>query len=496
MLKEIKSLFGQSLPLPEHRDPYYGGAWHKPKSGGTVDVYSPGNGELLARVADCTAADAEAAIAAAKEAFPAWRATPPLQRAAALKRIAQIVRDNAEELALIDAADCGNPVGEMVGDAAVGAALLEYFAGLVTEMKGHSVPMGPDAVNFSVREPLGVVGRIFPFNHPFMFCAGKMAAPLAAGNTIVMKPPEQAPLSTLRLAELIEGVLPPGVFNVVPGGKEVGSVLASHPDVAKVSVIGSVPTGKAVMRAASDTLKEVLLELGGKNALIAFADADPQAVANAIIDGMNFTWCGQSCGSTSRAFIHKAIYEDVLDRMKTRAAAYRPGPPTDPKTSMGAIVSKVQYDRIMGFIETTKKEGGRLICGGKRPDDPALANGLFIEPTVFADMRPDMTIATQEVFGPVLAVFDWEDQQAMIEAVNAVDYGLTCSIWTNDLATAHRTAGAVQAGYVWVNEVSRHFLGAPFGGYKQSGIGREECLEELLAFTQEKNIHIRLAPRG
>lgn len=495
MLKEKEGRAEAPLPLPEHREPYYGGAWHKPKSGRTVEDYSPGDGTLLTEIADCTAADAEAAIAAAKKAFPAWAATPPLERAAHLRRIAQIVRDNAEELALIDAADCGNPFGEMIRDATVGAAQLEFFAGLVTEAKGDTIPMGPEAVNLTVREPLGVVGRIFPFNHPFMFCAGKMAAPLAAGNTVVMKPPEQSPLSTLRLAELVDGVLPPGVFNVVPGGKEVGAVLASHPDVAKISVIGSVPTGKAVMRAASDTLKEVLLELGGKNALIAFADADPRQVAGAVVDGMNFTWCGQSCGSTSRAFVHKAIYPEVLELMQERVKAYRPGPPTERETTMGAIVSKVQYDRIMEFIETTKKEGARLVCGGKRPDDPALAGGLFIEPTVFADMRPDMTIATQEVFGPVLAVFEWEDEKAMIEAVNAVDYGLTSSIWTNDLATAHRTAAAVQAGYVWVNEVSRHFIGAPFGGYKQSGLGREESVAELLAFTQEKNIHIRLSPR-
>ncbi|HSM19052.1 MAG TPA: aldehyde dehydrogenase family protein [Hyphomicrobiales bacterium] len=496
MLDQKQRRQAEGLPLPEHRDVYYGGSWHKPKSGGYVEVHSPGSGELLGEIADTGAADAEAAIAAAKQAFPAWRAKLPLERAAALRRIAQIVRDNAEELALIDAADCGNPFGEMIRDATVGATQLDYFAGLALEAKGSTIPMGPDAVNYTVREPLGVVARIYPFNHPFMFCAAKMAAPLAAGNTVVMKPPEQAPLSTLRLAELIDGVLPPGVFNVVPGGKEVGAVLASHIDVAKVSVIGSVPTGKAVMEAAAGNLKQVLLELGGKNALIAYPDADPEQVAAAVIDGMNFTWCGQSCGSTSRAFIHKAIYAEVLEHMKERVKAYRPGPPTERDTTMGAIVSKRQFDSIMGFIETTKREGAELLCGGGPPDDPALANGFFIEPTIFTGMRPDMTIAMQEVFGPVLAVFDWEDEEAMIEAVNAVEYGLTSSIWTNDLATAHRTAARVQAGYVWINEVSRHFIGAPFGGYKQSGIGREESVEELFSFTQEKNVHVRLAPRG
>src|SRR5216684_4128091 len=231
-------------------------------------------------------------------------------------------------------------------------------------MKGHSIPQGPDRLNFSVREPLGVVGRIVPFNHPFMFIAGKAAAPLAAGNTIVMKPPEQAPLSSLRLAELIDGLLPPGVFNLVPGGKEAGAALASHPGVAKIALIGSVPTGKAVMRAAADTLKRVLLELGGKNALIAYPDADPDAVAGGVGGGMNFTWCGQSCGSTSRAFIHEKIYDAVLAKVKTKIAHFKPGIATDRSTTMGAIISKTQYERILGFIESGKQEGARLLHGG------------------------------------------------------------------------------------------------------------------------------------
>jgi betaine-aldehyde dehydrogenase len=349
-------------------------------------------------------------------------------------------------------------------------------------------------VNFSVREPRGVVGRIIPFNHPFMFCAGKSGAPLATGNTVVMKPPEQAPLSSLRLAELIGDILPPGVFNVVPGGREAGSALASHRDVAMIALIGSVPTGRAVMKAASDTLKAVMLELGGKNALIAYPDADPDEVADGVIGGMNFTWCGQSCGSTSRAFIHEKIYEAVLAKVKAKIVHYKPGVATDPATTMGSIISKTQHERILGFIESAKQEGARLLAGGGRPSDPALAKGFFIEPTVFADVQPHMRIAREEIFGPVLAVFKWSDETKMLEQVNSVEYGLTASIWTNDLSTAHRTAGVVQSGFVWINEVSKHFLGAPFGGYKQSGIGREECFEEMIAYTQEKNIHIRLRP--
>jgi len=483
-----------ALRLPSHRDPYYAGKWQKATR--YAEVTNPGTGESLGKVTDGTVADAEAAIAAAKAAFKDWRRVPPLERAKMLREIANVLRKNGDELAMLDAADCGNPYAEMVRDAGAGAAQLDFYAGLVTEMKGASIPMGPDVVNFSVREPFGVVGRIIPFNHPFMFAAGKSGAPLAAGNTVVLKPPEQAPLSALRLAELIDGILPPGVWNVVPGGREVGQVLSSHPDVAYVALIGSVPTGRAVMRAASDTVKPVMLELGGKNALIAYPDADPDEVAGAVIAGMNFTWCGQSCGSTSRAFIHEKIYDAVIERAKASIKRYKPGVPTNPATTMGSIISQVQHDRIMKYIAAGKEDGARLVTGGKRPDDPALAKGLFIEPTIFADVNMSMRIGKEEIFGPVLSVFKWSDEDKMLAEVNQVEYGLTCSIWTNDLATAHRTAAAVEAGYVWINEVSKHFLGAPFGGYKQSGIGREECIEELLRFTREKNIHVNLKRRS
>jgi betaine-aldehyde dehydrogenase len=483
------------LTLPEHRDLYYGGAWHRPKRGRYADSINPGTGEVLAAVADGTAEDVEAAIAAARAGFETWRRVAPLERARLLRRVAAILREHAGELAMIDAADCGNPVKEMVGDAMVAAAQMEFFAGFVTEMKGASIPMGPDAVNFSVREPLGVVGRIIPFNHPFMFCAGKSAAPLAAGNTVIVKPPEQAPLSSLRLAELLDSVLPPGVFNVLPGGREVGQAIASHPGIAKVALIGSVPTGRAVMRAAAETVKPVMLELGGKNALIAYPDADPDEVAAAAIAGMNFTWCGQSCGSTSRAFIHRAIHAAVIECIKVRIGHFRPGIPTDPATTMGAIVSRAQYDRVLGYIESAKAEGAQLLHGGKRPDDARLAKGLYIEPTIFTGVTPRMRIAREEIFGPVLGILEWSSEADMLAEVNSVEYGLTCSIWTNDISTAHRTAMAVQAGFVWINEVGKHFLGAPFGGVKQSGIGREECFEEMLLFTSEKNIHIKLKPQ-
>lgn len=478
--------------LPKHFDLYYGGGWHGPQSGRYVEVTSPGTGEILGRVAEAGAGDVDSAVAAARRGFGEWQRVLPLERARILRRIAELLRQHARDFALLDAADCGNPVREMVNDALIAAAQMDFFAGLVTEAKGSSIPMGPEVVNFSVREPLGVVARIIPFNHPLMFCAGKAAAPLAAGNAVIVKPSEQAPLSALRFAELIEGLLPPGVFNLLPGGRDAGAALAAHRGVDKIALIGSVSAGRAVMRAAAETVKPVMLELGGKNALIAFPDADPDEVAAGMVAGMNFAWCGQSCGSTSRAFIHASIYDAVLLGVKQRCGNFKPGIPTDMDTSMGALASKVQFDRVLAYIEAGRAEGARLVCGGGRPSDPALANGFFIEPTVFADVTPAMRIATEEIFGPVLAVLPWSDEEAMLDNVNALDYGLTCSIWTRDLGTAHRTAMRVQAGFVWVNEVSRHFLGTPFGGYKQSGIGREECLEELLSYTQEKNIHINL----
>ncbi len=482
------------IRLPSHTDLYYGGQWRSALGGGRTETRNPGSGALLCDLAQAAPEDFDAAVDAAQEGFKIWREVPPRERSQRLRELAARLRRHGPELAMLDAADCGNPVSEMLGDSEAAAAQVDFFAGLVTEMKGASVPMGPDVVNFSVREPLGVVARILPFNHPMMFCAGKTAAILAAGNSVIVKPPEQAPLSALRIAELSEDLFPAGVFNVLPGSREAAAHLAAHPGVAMVALVGSVPAGRAVMRAAADTLKPVLLELGGKNALIAFPDADPDEVADAVIAGMNFAWCGQSCGSTSRAFLHEDIHDQVLERVKARITRFRPGLATDPKSTMGAIVSAEQRDRVLRYIESAKAEGAVLACGGGPPSDPALANGFFVEPTVFTDVTMQMTIAREEIFGPVLAVLKWREEARMLAEVNSLEYGLTCSIWTNDINTAHRTAGRVEAGFVWVNEVAKHFLGAPFGGYKQSGIGREESLEELMAFTQEKNIHIRIKP--
>ena len=479
--------------LPAHTDLWYGGAWHAPKAGRYVETIDPARDVPLARVAEADADDVAAAVAAAHAAFPSWRARKPGERAACMRAAAQVLRDHADELALIDALDTGNPVAEMASDARVAAAGLDYFAGLAGEVKGTTIPMGPGHLDYTVREPLGVVARIVAYNHPLLFAGGKIAAPLAAGNTVIVKAPEQAPLSALRMAELIGGVFPPGVLNVLAGGRACGEALSLHPLVRKITLIGSVPTGKAIMRAAADTLKPVLLELGGKNALVAYPDADVEAVADGVVRGMNFTWAGQSCGSTSRAFLHAAIHDRVLARaVELIAQRHRPGLPTDPATTMGPLVSRAQCDKVLSHIADAKAAGARLVAGGGQPADPALARGFYVEPTVFADVTPAMRIAREEVFGPVLAVLRWSDEDALWRDVNAVDYGLTASIWTRDLATAHRAAARVEAGYVWINHAGPHFLGAPFGGVKHSGIGREESIDELLEFTQLKNVNVRL----
>jgi betaine-aldehyde dehydrogenase len=477
--------------LPRHRDLYYDGKWQKPR-GGYQDTLNPATGRSLGPCAEANAEDVDAAVQAAHRAYRTWRAVKPLERAALMKQVAAKLRANAEELAMLDAANCGNPVREMMRDAGTAAAQWDYFAGLVTEMKGETIPMGNGVVNLSVREPFGVCARIVAYNHPIMFTAAKAAPAIAAGNTVIMKPPYQAPLSAYRFLEIVDGILPPGVLNILTCGIPGSQALVAHPLVPRVSLIGSVPTGRAIARAAAERLKHVTLELGGKNACIIFPDADLEKAAKGAVGGMNFSWCGQSCGSTSRLFIHESVYDRVLDGVMKHIRNHKPGIPTEMDTTMGAIISKAQMEKVLSYIEIGKQEGATLACGGKRPDDPKLAGGFFVEPTVFTNVTQKMRIANEEIFGPVLSVLKWKDEEALFEQVNAVEYGLTGSVWTTSLANAHRAAGRIESGFIWVNGAGPHFLGVSFGGYKQSGIGREESHEELLSFTQSKNINITL----
>lgn len=478
--------------LPAHRDLYYGGAWQVPL-GGYVNTLNPANQDDLGPVASANTADVDRAARAAHAAFLSWRDVKPMERAMAMRALASKVRAAAAEFALIDALDCGNPVREMTRDAIIAAAQIDYYAGLVHELKGDTLPMGPDALNYSVREPLGVVARLVAYNHPLMFLAGKLAPVIAAGNTVIMKPPVQAPLSALRLAELVHETLPPGVVSFLPGDRECGEALVAHPLVRKVALIGAVPTGIAILKGAAEKIMPVALELGGKNPLIIFPDADlPKAIAGAV-NGMNFWWAGQSCGSTTRCFVHRSVYQETLQGIVDLIPTlHRCGDPVDSATTMGCLISEAQFNKVMGHIESARQDGARLVAGGGRPADPALARGWFVEATVFADVTPSMRLFREEVFGPVLAVIPWDDEAQLINDINSLEYGLTASIWTRDLAVAHRTAARIEAGYVWVNHTSAHFLGADFGGYKKSGMGREEGLSEMLSYTQIKNVHIQL----
>jgi len=479
--------------LPTHRGLYYGGAWHDSVGGRQAPVVSPSTGGSLGNAADAGSEDVDRAVKAARAAFALWRDTPAQDRAKAIRAASAILRANAEELAYLEALDTGNPFQAMLFDVGISADYMDYFAGLVTEIKGATIPIGPGSLNYTLREPLGVVARIGAFNHPLLFVAGKCGAPLAAGNTLVVKAAEQTPITALRVAELWEGVFPPGVFNVLTGGRDAGAALVAHPKVAKVGFIGSVNAGRAVMSAAGATLKALTLELGGKNALIACADATPAEVADGVVRGMNFRYVtGQSCNSTSRVYLHSDIHDATLPEIVARVSQLKVGLPTERESEVGCLSSQTQFDKTMSYIRLGIEGGARLACGGKRPADPKLARGFFVEPTVFADVTDDMRIAREEIFGPVVSILRWTDENDLLECVNALDVGLTCSIWTHDLDRAHRLASKVEAGFVWINGAAQHWVGVPFGGYKQSGIGREESIEELLACTQIKNVNVTL----
>jgi betaine-aldehyde dehydrogenase len=481
--------------LPENRRLYYAGAWHDAVAGRTMAVSSPSTGDSLGSVQEGDATDVDRAVTAAHEAYLSWRELPAQERAAYVRKAAQLLRDNADELAWLDALDGGNPFQAMRYDVLLSADYMDYFAGLAPEMKGATIPIRPGVLNYTVREPLGVIARIGAFNHPLLFVAGKCGAPLAAGNTLIVKPADQTPLSALRIAELWHGVFPPGVFSIVTGGREAGIALTEHPRVAKIGFIGSIPAGRAVAKAASATLKALTMELGGKNALIACPDVDPATIAKGVVRGMNFRYVtGQSCNSTSRIFLHDDIYEATLPHIVAEVKQIKVGLPTEPETEMGCLSSQAQFDKTMNYIAIGQQQGARLLHGGKRPTDPALDRGFFVEPTVFADVTDDMRIAREEIFGPVVSILRWSDEADLVARVNALEFGLTGSIWTHDLDRAHRLAGKIQSGYIWINDAATHHVGVPFGGYKQSGYGREESIEELYACTQLKNINLTFKP--
>ncbi|SFO28560.1 2-formylbenzoate dehydrogenase [Pseudonocardia ammonioxydans] len=458
------------------------------RSGRTFTVQSPYTEQPIAEVPDAGEEDVEAAVAAASAAARDWRRTPVLERARYAEALADAIDERADDFALLDAIDAGSPITEMRADAARASAGLRVFAGLALELKGNTIPASEN-LHLTVREPFGVVARIVPFNHPFMFAAGKIAAALVAGNTVVLKPPELAPLSALLFGEVAKEVLPPGVLSIVVGdGPEAPRALVRHKAVRRIGFIGSVGTGTAIQRDAAGTgVKEVTLELGGKNALLAFPDADPLEVARSAVAGMNFTWAGQSCGSTSRLLVHESVADEVVNEVVRLLGELTITSPLDPVSEMGTVISRPHHERILKVIEDARAEGAELLTGGGRPAH--LDRGYFIEPTVLA-VEPSARVAQEEVFGPVLSVLRWKDEGEAVALANSLDYGLTAAVWTNDIRRAHRVADELEAGFVWVNGSSRHFPGVPYGGVKNSGIGREEGVDELLSYTTVKSINV------
>lgn len=468
------------------------GRRHVASDGATLDAVNPATGEIIARIPDATDDDVDDVVGAAAEAFPTWRAQDPQARAAALHALADGIDANADELALLDVADNGSPISEMRNDAGMASSQLRYFAGLILQLRGKTVPTGYGRLNYTLRQPYGVVARIIPFNHPLMFAAAKMAAPLAAGNTVIVKPSEHTSLSALRLAELATGIFPPGVVSVVTGsGRRAGDALVAHPAIRRLAFIGSADTGRAIIRRANEQIvKTVTLELGGKNPLVIFPDADLDKAVEAAVRGMNFTWQGQSCGSTSRLLVHRDIYRIFVDQLAEKVDALTSGPPDDPATQTGAIVNTVQLDKVNRYVQLGQDEGARLVVGGNQLTDGVFANGNFVRPAVFADVRPESRLAQEEIFGPVLATMPFDDYDDALRIANGVRYGLTASVFSRDLAIAHRFARDVEAGYVWINQVAQHVAGTAFGGVKDSGLGREEDFDELVSYTQDKNVHV------
>jgi acyl-CoA reductase-like NAD-dependent aldehyde dehydrogenase len=462
-------------------------------TGNWLESIDPATEQVIGRVPAAGPEDVAIAVDAAQDAQKDWAALSVIERAKILKRYAARLSEEGERLLAVEVRDTGNTIAKLRHDISNAVRGIEYFAGLGTELKGETVPASGEFLHYSEHQPYGVVGRIVPFNHPILFAA-KFGAPLMAGNAVVIKPSEQSPLSSALLGEIVAETLPPGVVNIVTGdGLGAGLPLVQHPQVKRISFIGSVPTGMAIQRAAAEVgVKHLSLELGGKNPMIVFDDADPETVASNAIGGMNFGWMGQSCGSMSRILLPDAIYDEVLERIVAKADAIALGDPSLEETGAGPMNNRGQLEKALHYIQAGKDDGARLVSGGVRPDGAEFEKGFWLRPTVFADVTPDMRIFREEIFGPVMSVVRYSgDFDEALALANDVEYGLTASIWTNDLRKANRASREVRAGYVWVNGVSRHFLGTGFGGYKNSGIGREECFEEMLSYTETKTVHVR-----
>jgi acyl-CoA reductase-like NAD-dependent aldehyde dehydrogenase len=477
---------------------FIGGEWVESADGRTFDVETPATrGRVIAHVPRSGAPDVDRAVQAAAAAFPAWRAVTPRDRGRALARIADDVEGHIEDLARTLARETGNAIRTQARPEAKSVAdVFRYFGGLGGELKGETIPLGEQMFSYTRREPYGVVAAIVPWNVPLLISAWKVAPALLAGNTVVLKPSANAPLAVLELAKICEAHLPKGVLNIVTGtGGEVGTPLAEHALVRKISFTGNTETGKEILRLAADRVIPVTLELGGKSPQILFPDSDSERTADGVIAAMRFARQGQSCTAGSRLFVHRTVFDPFLDRLATKLKAFKVGDPLDEKNDMGAIVSRQQFESVTGYIaEGQRQQGARTVIGGQPPKEGPLAEGYYVEPTVFADVRNDWRIAREEIFGPVLVAIPWSDEADVIRMANETHYGLAAYVWSNDLSKALRTAHSIDAGWVQINQGLGQIVGQPYGGFKQSGLGRENSLEGMLeGFTQRKSVTVNLA---
>jgi len=469
------------------------GQWSDAASGASFATVNPATEEPITTVAEGGAADVERAVAAAERAFTTgpWGKMSASDRGRILWKIGDLIDANLQEMARLETIDQGKTIGDSSRvDVPMAAECFRYFAGWASKIEGEVVPVRAASLNYTLREPIGVVGAITPWNFPILMAAWKAAPALAAGNTVVLKPARETPLTALRLAELAaEAGLPPGVLNVVPGrGTVAGAALVDHPRVGKISFTGSTEVGRDIMRRGSVTLKRLTLELGGKSPNIVFPDADLDLAVRGASNGIFFNK-GEVCTAGSRLFLHEALHDAFVDRLQAQVGKLTQGDPLDPKTRLGPQVSEAQMKQVLGYVEKGRAEGARLVCGGERP----AGKGYFVRPTIFTDVQSNMTIAREEIFGPVLSVIRFKDVDEVVRAANDSPYGLAAAVWTKDIKLAHKTARLLQAGTVWINTYGLYDNAMPFGGVKESGYGRELGRQGLLEYTRTKSVWVDLS---
>jgi aldehyde dehydrogenase (NAD+) len=474
---------------------FIGGEWTDAQDGARLATVHPATGDVLTEVAAAGAADVDAAVRAARSALveKGWRRIDAADRGAILWRMADLIEERSALLARLEVLDNGKPIREASIDIRMAADAFRYYAGWATKLHGDTIPVRGNVLNYTLREPVGVVGAIIPWNFPLLMAAWKVAPALACGNTVVLKPAEQTPLTALELAAIgREAGLPPGVLNVVPGyGETAGAALVAHDGVDKVAFTGSTAVGRLIMRQAAESLKKVSLELGGKSPNIVLADADVEAASRGAFAGIFYN-NGQCCTAGSRLLVHESVKDELLAKLAERAAKLQPGDPLDPKTRLGPVISQEQMERVLGYIEKGRNEGAELVTGGGRALFGGEERGYWVQPTIFDGVQPSHTIACEEIFGPVLAVMTFRDEDEALALANETIYGLAAGVWTRDIGRAHRFARELQAGTVWLNTYHPLDTASPFGGYKQSGYGRELGEYALDLYTQIKSVWVDL----